>query len=57
MTQGKEIWVGNAVEELVHKAKESADANDALKFSQAACNVANARAAMLIGRVSEEDTG
>ena len=31
-----------AVEALAEKAKDSMDSNDALKFSQAACNAANA---------------
>lgn len=41
------ICVKQAVTELVHKAKESTKADDALKFSQAACNVANARGTMI----------
>ena len=40
------IYVKDAVTELVRKAKDARDANDALKFSQAACNVAQARNAM-----------
>lgn len=35
----KEITV--AIQELVRKAEKSDNANDALKYSQAACNVAN----------------
>jgi hypothetical protein len=42
------IKVEHAVVELIHQAKESQISEDALKFSQAACNVANARASMLV---------
>jgi hypothetical protein len=34
------------VESLIKKAAESPDSNDALKFSQAACNAANAMACL-----------
>lgn len=34
------------VEKLIQKAGEAAKADDALKFSQAACNAANAMCAM-----------
>jgi len=53
------IDVAEAVKTLVKKAKEATDANDALKFSQAACNVANAKATMMSTLVStvEENTG
>lgn len=36
------------VEELIDKAAKAADSNDALKFSQAACNAANAICALAI---------
>ncbi len=42
------IDVEQAVVKLVEKAKEAQKADDALKFSQAACNVANARATMMV---------
>lgn len=35
-----------AVNALILRAKECPDSNEALKFSQAACNVANALAAL-----------
>jgi len=34
------------VEKLIEKAVKAGDANDALKFSQAACNAANAMCAL-----------
>ena len=42
------IDVLDAVMELVRKAKETQKADDALKFSQAACNIANARSTMMV---------
>ena len=39
------------VEELIKKAGESTDSNDALKFSQAACNVANAMCSLSNAKV------
>jgi hypothetical protein len=41
----KKVDVSEQVVTLVKKAVEAADANDALKFSQAACNAANAACA------------
>jgi len=41
------IDVTDEVRNLVGKSACTNDANDALKFSQAACNVANARAALM----------
>jgi hypothetical protein len=40
------IDVSKAVKSLVEKANEAKDANDALKYSQAACNAANAMACL-----------
>ena len=42
------IDANQAVSELVIKAMKTEKSDDALKFSQAACNVANARASMMI---------
>ena len=41
------IDVAEAVIVLVKKAQDTSDATDALKFSQAACNVANAKACLM----------
>jgi len=41
------IDVTDAVKALVDKARNAESGDQALKFSQAACNVANARAALL----------
>ncbi len=41
------IDVADAVKALIKKAKETHQAYDALQFSQAACNVAHARATMM----------
>jgi len=49
------IDVTYAVEALVEKANFTTDANDALKFSQAACNVANARVTMMQSLYNEQD--
>lgn len=38
------IDVTKEIESLVKKAEQAGDSNDALKFSQAACNAANAMA-------------
>jgi hypothetical protein len=40
------IDVSKEVESLVKKAAEAEDSNDALQFSQAACNAANAMACL-----------
>ena len=40
------INVTKEIESLVKKAEQSEKADDALKFSQAACNAANAMAAV-----------
>ena len=47
------IDVADTVQALLEKAKNTTDANDALKFSQAACNAANARASMMVTPVKE----
>ena len=53
------IDVKDEVRTLVDKAKDAEKADDALKYSQAACNVANARATMMAWPVStgKENTG
>lgn len=38
--------MGNYVEELITKAAKAEKSDDALKFSQAACNAANAMCAL-----------
>lgn len=45
MENTKNVDVNTQVMALVNKAAEAHDANDALKFSQAACNTANAACA------------
>lgn len=42
----KHVDVSKAVEQLVSRAEQAKTADDALKFSQAACNSANAMAAL-----------
>lgn len=42
MSDTKPIDVTKEVEELVKKAAEAQDSGDAMRFSQAACNAANA---------------
>jgi hypothetical protein len=49
------IDVANAVKALIEKAEKANEANDALKFSQAACNVANAKACMMGTLMAEEN--
>ena len=49
-----EIDVSKEVESLVKKAERAGDATDALKFSQAACNAANAMACLAMLRKSTE---
>jgi hypothetical protein len=51
------IKVEHAVVELIHHAKESQKSDDALKFSQAACNVANARASLLVKPLNDTSQG
>lgn len=41
--------IKTAIQELVHKARTTSDANEALKFSQAANNVANTFCAFVNG--------
>lgn len=48
------IDVSKEVESLVKKAEQATDSNDALKFSQAACNAANAMAC--IRQIPEKPT-
>jgi hypothetical protein len=43
----------NEVNELIAKATRANDSGDALKFSQAACNVANALCALATAKTSE----
>lgn len=45
----KDLDVSGEVKSLVEKAEAAEKSDDALKFSQAACNVANARASLLVG--------
>jgi hypothetical protein len=40
----------NAVERLIEKASHSVDSSDAMRFSQAACNAANALCALKIAQ-------
>ena len=49
------IDVTDAVKALVNKAKTTESGDQALKFSQAACNVAHARASMMIEPESTEE--
>lgn len=42
----EKIDVGKEVESLVKKAEQAEKSDDALKFSQAACNAANAMACL-----------
>ena len=54
------IDVTDAVKTLVNKAQATEYGDQALKFSQAACNVANARAALMHEPAltkKEENTG
>ncbi len=53
------IDVTDAVKALVNKAQDTETGDQALKFSQAACNVANARAALMAEPVlaEEKNTG
>lgn len=44
------VDVSAEVESLVKKAAEALDSNDALKFSQAACNSANAMGALAMAK-------
>ncbi len=44
--EDNKIDVSKEVESLVKKAEAAEDSNDALKFSQAACNAANAMACL-----------
>lgn len=46
MNEDKNINVSKEVEALVKKAAESVKPDDAMKFSQAACNAANAMACL-----------
>ena len=48
------IDVSDAVKVLVDKAKDAEKSDDALKFSQAACNVANARGSLVANTLKEE---
>jgi hypothetical protein len=48
------IDVSKEVESLVEKAAKAEKSDDALKFSQAACNAANAEAALRNSRKSDE---
>jgi hypothetical protein len=41
------------IEKLIDKASKSNDSNDALKFSQAACNAANAVMCMINAKIAE----
>lgn len=51
----KTIDVSKEVESLIKKADEATKADDALKFSQAACNAANAMACLdTIVRLNKE---
>lgn len=43
-----------AVELMIKRAAESSDSNDALKFSHAACNAANAMNALYMASFYEE---
>lgn len=50
----KKVDVSAEVESLVKKAAQTSDANDALKFSQAACNSANAMCALAAAKKAIE---
>ena len=45
----------NAVETLVTKAKDADKSEDALRFSQAACNVAHAREILMIKPIADKE--
>lgn len=46
--------IETVVEALVKKAGEAAKSDDALKFSQAACNAGNARRVLIDARQAEK---
>lgn len=52
MNNDKAVDVSEQVELLVKKAEQAKTADDALKFSQAACNSANAMAALAAAKKS-----
>ena len=54
MNENKVVDVSEQVESLVKKAEQAKTADDALKFSQAACNSANAMAALATAKKSIE---